>query len=80
MSKVDARVALDATVLRGVDEEAARLGRSRDQVIEDSVRRGLAARTLSDIFTRVRESSDLSEEQAETLAYEELAASRSAQK
>ena len=76
MPKVDAGVEIDGDLVRGVDDLAARLGVTRAAVIEDSVRRTLAARTLTEVLSRVRESSPLTEEQAENLAYEEVKAAR----
>ena len=76
MSKVDMAVGLDDELVRGVDELAARLGVTRGDVIEESVRRTLAARTLGDVLARVRTSSPLTEQQAEDLAYEEVKAAR----
>ncbi len=48
-------------------------GQSRDQVIEDAVRRSLAGRALATLFERVRQRSDLSEEQATSLVASEKA-------
>lgn len=76
MAKVD----LDDTVLRTVDSVAAKLGRSREEVLEDSVRRGLAARNLGEVLARVRTRSDLNEEQAMRVAYGEVRAARSARR
>ena len=80
MPKVDARVELDAAVLRSVDAVAEQLGSSRDQVIEDSVRRGLASRTLGDVLARVRGRSDLTEEQVTEVAYGEVKAARASRR
>ncbi|WP_143028739.1 hypothetical protein [Quadrisphaera sp. DSM 44207] len=80
MTKVGARVELDAAVLRSVDEVAEQLGTSRDQVIEDSIRRSLATRLLTDVLAAVRANSDLSEEQASELARDEVKAVRAARK
>lgn len=71
-----AKVELDDTVLRTVDSVAAQLGRSREGVLEDSVRRGLAARNLGEVLARVRTRSDLNEEQATRVAYGEVRAAR----
>lgn len=76
MSKVDVGVGIDGELVRGVDELAARLGVTRGAVIEDSVRRTLAARALTDVLSRVRESSPLTEEDAESMAYEEVEVAR----
>ena len=80
MPKIDAQVELDAELLTTVDAVAGRLGVARDEVIEDSIRRGLAARVLGDVLTRVRERSDLSEEQAVQAAYDEVKATRAARR
>lgn len=77
MAKVGALVELDAVVLRRIDEIAAVLGRSRDEVIEDSVRRGLAAQVLGQVLARVRSRSSLTEDEATCLAYAELKLARS---
>ena len=78
--KIDAQVELDAELLTTVDAVAGRLGVARDEVIEDSIRRGLAARVLGDVLTRVRERSDLSEQQAVQAAYDEVKATRAARR
>lgn len=80
MPKVDARVELDAALLTTVDAVATRLGIARDAVIEDSIRRGLAARVLGDVLARVRERSDLSEDDATATAYEEVRRARAARR
>lgn len=80
MPKIDAQVELDAELLITVDAVAGRLGIARDEVIEDSIRRGLAARVLGDLLARVRARSDLTEDQAAQLAYEELKAARAARR
>jgi hypothetical protein len=77
--KVDTKqVALDAAVLRSVDAAAERLGSSREEVLEDSVRRGLAARVLGDVLARVRAggAEQLNPEQAYELGRSELLAAR----
>jgi len=78
VTKVDAQVELDAALLTTVDAVAERLGIARDAVIEDSIRRGLAARVLGDVLTRARDRSGLSEEDAAELAYNELKMARAA--
>ena len=64
MPKIDAQVEIDAALLTTVDAVAGRLGLARDEVIEDSIRRGLAARVLGEVLARVRERSVLNEVQA----------------
>ncbi len=80
MPKIDAQVELDAELLVTVDAVAGRLGIARDEVIEDSIRRGLAARALGDLLARVRARSDLTEEQAAQIAYDEVKAMRVARR
>lgn len=75
-----AKVELDDAVLRSVDTEAEMLGRSREEVLEDSVRRGLAARSLGDLLARVRSRSDLDEDQAQAVAYAEVRAARASRR
>lgn len=76
MPKVDAQVELDAALLTAVDALAGRLGLPRNEVIEDSIRRGLAARVLGDVISRVRDRSDLTEERATEIAYNGVKAAR----
>ncbi len=78
MARVDARVALDDEVLRTVDAVAERVGSSREAVLEDSVRRGLAARTLGEVLAQVRARGNLGADEALRLAYEEVRAARGA--
>jgi len=80
MPKVDARVELDAALLTTVDAVAGRLGIARDAVIEDSIRRGLAARVLGDVLARVRDRSDLSEDEAAAIANDEVEKARAARR
>lgn len=76
MARVRAEIQLDSDVLRRVDEEARAQGLSRDQVIEESVRRSFAARELTSLLGRVRQRSALTEEEALTVASEERRAAR----
>lgn len=55
-------------------------GRSRKEVLEDSVRGGLAAPNLGEVKARVRTRSDLNEGRATRVAYEEVRAVRSARR
>jgi hypothetical protein len=80
MAKVDTHVKLDDEVLRTVDSVAEELGHTREQVLEDSVRRGLAARSIGEVLARVRTRSDLSEDQATEVAYDEVKAVRAARR
>lgn len=78
MSKIDAQVQMDTEVLERVDALAAALGSTREQVIENSVRRSLAALALGEVLRQVRARSadGLSEAQASDLAYSEVKAAR----
>ena len=80
VARVGARVELDDAVMRSVDTVAEQLGRSREEVLEDFVRRGLAARNLGDVLARARTHNDLSEDQATRVAYDELKAARAARR
>lgn len=77
MSKVDTRVAMDASLLSRLDDAARRSGRTRDELIEDSLRRTLAGHVLAAIFARVRAVSRLTDDEAEAIAFRELRAARS---
>lgn len=72
MARKKTTVYVDEEVLRAARIMAARTGRRDSQVVEDALRAylGLA------VVDRVRERSDLTPEDAERLAYEELHASR----
>jgi len=80
VARVGARVELDDAVMRSVDTVAEQLGRSREEVLEDFVRRGLAARNLGDVLARARTRNDLTEDQATRVAYDELKAARAARR
>ena len=54
MDRVAAAVQLDDELLRNVDAIAIRAGTSREAVLEDSVRRGLAACALGEVLAGVR--------------------------
>ncbi|MDP9388615.1 MAG: ribbon-helix-helix protein, CopG family [Actinomycetota bacterium] len=70
--KVAATVNLDDEVLDAVRREAARSGRSEDQVVEDAVRRYLGPSVLD----RLREQNRLDEDEAMAFALDEVAAHR----
>lgn len=73
MTKIDTQVQLDAAVLARVDAAAERLGRSRDEMIEDSVRRDLAGQLLGGIFkNRPADAPELDDQQVTELVYDEL--------
>lgn len=72
MARAKATIYLDPEVLRATRIRAARTGRRDSDVVEEALREhlGLAA------IDRIRSSSDLDEEEATRLAYEELHAMR----
>ena len=74
MAKVEAAVRLDDVVLRQLDAAAGRLGRSRDDLIEDSIRRDLAGQLLTSVFAAADQSgsTDLTERDALAIAYNAL--------
>ncbi len=72
MAKSAATVRLDDEVLDAVRQEAARSGRSEDQVVEAAVRRYIRPSVLD----RLRERSRLDEDEAMEIAREEIAAHR----
>lgn len=80
MTRVGTEIHVDPAVLAGVDQLARVEGRSRDEVIEDAVRRTVAARTLRDVVDRSRVRSDLSSATADTLVAEERRAARAARR
>lgn len=72
MAKSAAAVRLDDEVLDAVRQEAARSGRSEDQVVEPAVRRYVGPSVLD----RLRERNRLGEDDAMEIAREEIAAHR----
>lgn len=78
MSKVDTRVLLDAAVLGQVDDLARAEGRTREQVIEDSVRRTVAVKTMREVLARASATTLLGDTDAEVVAYDEVRAARAA--
>ncbi len=72
MTRVKAEFELDGDLLQLADERALATGRPRDQVIEDALRRQLQPGTLARLMAEVRSRSDLSEQEASSLAYAEL--------
>jgi len=66
MSKIRTTLTIDESVLRAVRIRAARSGKGDSEVIEDAVRRSLGL----DLFERMWERSDLSENEAMELAVE----------
>ena len=80
MDRVAAAVQLDDELLRNVDAIATRAGTRREAVLEDSVRRGLAARALGEVLAGVRARGCLSEEASAEIAYRELRDARTARR
>jgi predicted transcriptional regulator len=80
VGRVGAALQLDDELLRNVDAIATRAGTSRDAVLEDSVRRGLAARALGEVLAGVRARGGLSEDASAGIAYQELRAARTARR
>lgn len=77
MSRVRAEIEIDQELLRWVDEQASRSGRSRDEVVEEAVRRGRqAGRSLVEVASAVWERSDLTGQEAMALARAETEAVR----
>jgi metal-responsive CopG/Arc/MetJ family transcriptional regulator len=77
MSRVRAEIEIDQELLRWVDEQANRSGRSRDEVLEEAIRRGRqAGRSLVEVAWDVWERSDLTGQQAMALARAETKAVR----
>jgi hypothetical protein len=77
MSRVRAEIEIDQELLRWADEQASRSGRSRDEVLEEVVRRGRQpGRSLVDVASQAWERSDLTGQQAMALARAETEAAR----
>lgn len=77
MSRVRTEIEMDQQLLRWAEEHAARSGRSRDEVLEEAVRRGRqASRSLTEIASAVWERSDLTGQEAMALARTETEAVR----
>jgi hypothetical protein len=72
MAKKKTTVYLDEALLRAAKVVAARSGRREYQVMEEALRRYLGMEAVESIWAR----SDLDEEEALTLAYREVHASR----
>jgi hypothetical protein len=73
MPKVRTTLTIDEGVLKAVKVRAARLGRGDSEVIEEAVRRQLGL----DLFQKLWDRADLSEEEATSLALEAQHATRS---
>lgn len=76
MTRVRTEVELDDDLLRLAEDRAAAIGKPRDRVIEDALRRQLQPSRLAQLAAKVRARSDLTDEQAVELAYSELEAER----
>ena len=76
MSKVGARIELDAAMWDRIDAAGRKSGLSRDEVIDGAVRRVLGGQALAALFQRVRERSDLTDEEAAELVAAERAEAR----
>jgi hypothetical protein len=76
MAKVEARIELDADMWDRIDAAGERAGLTRDEFIDGAVRRALGGQALATLFKRVRERSDLTEEEAARLVASEKAAAR----
>lgn len=77
MSRVRAEIEIDQELLRWADEQASRSGRSRDEVLEEAVRRGRQPeRSLVDVASDVWDRSDLTGQQAMAFARAETEAAR----
>ena len=74
---IDTRpVALHRDVWELIDDEATRSGLTRDDVLEQNIRRTLAGNRLKEFLNRVGGRTGLSPEEADQIASEELAAVR----
>ncbi len=81
MTKIAAQVQLDDSVLASIDATAQRLGRSRDELIEDSVRRDLAGRLLGGLFSLTPvDREPLTDEDVAALVYDEVRHTREARR
>src|SRR5947209_8765649 len=62
MAEVEARIKPDAAMWERIDAAREKSGLTRDQVIDEAVRRTLGGQALAKLFKRVRERSDLTED------------------
>jgi len=76
VANIQVPVTLDAALWDHVDAVAERSGRSRDEVIRDSVRRDLAGTALAAVLAKVRGRDELTADEELQLAAEEKAAAR----
>lgn len=81
MTTIDANVRLDDTLLASVDQVADRLGVTREYMLEDSIRRGLAGRLLERVGQQLSSARDApGEDEVSDLAASEIAAARQARR
>lgn len=76
MARVNTQVKLDERLLELIEQRATATGRDRDEIIEDALRRQLEDEGFQDVLAKVRQRSDLTDEQALELVYTELKAMR----
>ena len=76
VTNIELSVTLDTVLWDGVEAVAERSGRSRDQVIRDSVRRDLAGTALAAVLAKVRGRDEQTADEALQLAADEKAAAR----
>ncbi len=76
MTNIEMSVTLDSALWDRVEAVAERSGRSREQVIRDSVRRDLAGNALAAVLAKVRGRDELTADEALQLAAQEKAAAR----
>lgn len=76
MTEIAVPVSLDAALWARVNAVAERSGRSRDQVIRDSLRRDLAGAALAGVLAKVQARDELTADEALQLAAIEKVAAR----
>lgn len=76
VANIEVSVTLDAALWDRVDAVAERSGRSRDEVIRESVRRDLAGTALAAVLAKIQSRDELTADEALQLAAEEKAAAR----
>jgi len=76
MARVKAEFELDSELLQLAEDRAAATGTPRDRLVEDALRRVLEPGALTALAAEVRSRSNLTEDQATRLAYDELDAAR----
>ena len=76
MAKVSGRIELEESTWEQIDAQARRSGRTRNEVVDEAVRRAVGGNLIDGILDRVREKSDLTPERAAEIAAAETAAYR----